>query len=147
MRALAVVGAVVFSLGLGCAEPAPLRTLTSADVSDIPPGDATGTELSGTYLLVQSALTGCRCRVGLCDLRVSTGATLTVLQQDGALTATDSAGNSSHGGVDASGTFVYGGVSTFDSANASGEELGIVHGFFTSSNGDRRKCSSTLRRR
>ena len=135
MRGRAILGAVVFSLGLGCGEPVPLRTLTSADVSDIPPGNATGTELSGTYLLVQSSLTGCRCRVGRCDFRVGTGATLTVLQQDGALTVTDSAGNSSHGGVDAIGTFVYGGVSSLDSANASGEELGIVHGVFTMSNG------------
>jgi hypothetical protein len=60
---------------------------------------------------------------------------LTILQQDGALTVTDSSGNSSYGGVNADDTFVYGGVAPFNSASASGAELGIVHGRFTVSNG------------
>ena len=136
MKGFVLFGAAALSIGLGCGgESVPLRTLSQADVSDIPPGNATGAELSGMYLLVESALTGCRCRVGVCDLRTGTGGTLTVLQQDGALTVTDSAGNSSYGGVNASGTFAYGGGAPFNSAHASGGELAIVHGLFTVSNG------------
>jgi hypothetical protein len=136
MKGLVFLGAAALSLGLGCGgEPVALRTLSQADVSDIPLGNATGTELSGTYLLVESTLTGCRCRVGICDLHAGTGVSLTVLQQDGALTVTDSLGNPSYGGVNANDTFVYGGVAPFDSANASGVELGIVHGLFAVSNG------------
>ncbi len=131
MRGLVLVGAAVLSIGAGCGEPTALRTLTEADVSDIPAGNASGTEMSGTYLLVQSTLTGCRCRVGVCDLHVGTGVTLTVVQQDGALTVTDFSGNSSHGGVNVNYTFVYGGTSPL----TSGESFAIEHGLFTVSSG------------
>jgi hypothetical protein len=128
-------GVAALSVGLGCGEPVALRTLTQADVSDIPPGDATGTEVSGTYLLTQSTLTGCRCRVGVCDLHAGTGVTLTVLQQDGALTITDSSGNASHGGINDTLAYVCGGVSPFNASGSSGESYGIQHGLFTVSGG------------
>jgi hypothetical protein len=61
--------------------------------------------------------------------------TSTVLQQDGSLTITDFAGNSSHGGVNGNYTYVCGGASSFNSTASAGETYGIDHGLFTVSAG------------
>lgn len=84
----------------------PPRTLTTADVTGMPAGDATGTTFSGTYVVMASAFDGCRCRSGSCaTFSPVTGGLTTVVQDGGMLTIQ---GNC-FGGVNADGAFWCGG--------------------------------------
>jgi hypothetical protein len=112
------------------------KTVTATDVTGIPAGDATGTTLSGTYLLASAAIEDCTCRVGSCAMiHAETGTTLMVVQQDGALTVTDSNGNVSTGGVKLDDTFTCGGVETIPSAEGQGEIYALLDGTFQLSAG------------
>ena len=116
MRRFAVVGtALLWAAAIGCgggggySAPA----LTASDVSNIPPGTAVGTALSGVYLVTGSALTGCYCRSGSCAEFTPTqiGTTLDVTQQDGTLsiiTLADGTQTPVVGGVDANDSFSVG---------------------------------------
>lgn len=102
--ALSMVVAVV-----GCGGST--RTLTAMDVSNIPPGTAVGTELSGSYLVVSSSIDDCNCRAGSCsEFHGQPGATETMVQQDGALSIVDSG--------DSTGATALGGVNADDSFSA-----------------------------
>jgi hypothetical protein len=124
-RSARTAAAAALLAGVGCGGGEPTRTLTAADVANQPSGSATGSEFSGDYLVVSSNLTGCSCRVGSCaTLQGKVGALLTFAQQDGVLTVTDQDGNAAAGGIDANGTFWYGGAGQSTTATA----YSIAHG-------------------
>ena len=113
MKLLFVAGAFFATVVVvGCGGST--RTLTATDVANIPPGSAVGTTLSGSYLVVSGSIDDCDCRVGSCSqYHVEIGVTYTVVEQDGALTITDSGdttGTPLLGGVDADDSFTVGGV-------------------------------------
>lgn len=61
-------------------------TLTGADVSNLPPGNAVGTSFSGTYLLKDGKIAACECRVNECSRwSVSRGDTFTFTETNGSL--------------------------------------------------------------
>ena len=61
-------------------------TLTGTDVTNLPPGNATGTAFSGKYLLKDGKITECECRVNECSKwNVSRGDTFTFTETDGSL--------------------------------------------------------------
>jgi hypothetical protein len=95
-----VLASFVAGCGLVGSDGEAARTITRADVFDLPPGDAVGSTFSGSYVVVAGAVQDCRCRQGRCDVSPGLGAIIVVVQQDGALTF----GNST-GGVDEDGRF------------------------------------------
>jgi hypothetical protein len=102
----------------------------------MPPGDATGTALSGTYLITSAAIEGCDCRVGSCGFfHSSTGGTLIAAQQDGSLTITSSTGGALTGGVNADDTFSVGGPSPVPYSVGQGEVYTLQTGTFEVSGG------------
>ena len=105
-----VVACLGLALVAGC-DDTHLRTLTPADVTGLPSGDAIGTGYSGGYISTKISLLGCSCRTaGSCATAKTTfdGATITLMatQVDGALTLDVPC----TGGVDANGRFSCGGV-------------------------------------
>ena len=130
--------ALIWILGLivsGCGGPS-AKTITAKDVNGIPAGDATGTALSGSYLLASAAIEDCTCRVGSCAMiHAQTGTTLMVVQQAGALTVTDSNGNVSTGGVKLDDTFTCGGEAVIPSAEGQGQIYAVMDGTFQLSGG------------
>jgi hypothetical protein len=138
MRSLVVAGALLVSVVFaGCGGST--RTLTPADVSDVPPGNAVGTNLSGAYLVVSSSIDDCDCRVGSCSqFHVQIGVTYTVVQQDGALSITDSGdttGTPLLGGVYADNHYSVGGVAVVPSYIGQGVLYAIEEGMFTVAGG------------
>lgn len=127
-----VVVAALAVLGSGCGGGgAPTKTLTTTDVSNVPPGDASGTTLSGTYLITSSTIEGCDCRAGSCGFfHGQSGGTVTVAQQDGSLTLTPSTGGPTTGGVDADDTFSAGGSSPIPYTVGMGEDYVLEAGTF-----------------
>src|SRR5262245_55537641 len=116
-------------LGQTCTPPAAAPTetcMTSDEITNIPPGDATGTGLSGDYVAVSSTLASCaECAqnacTGICDSAeavVPEGAVLRVTQSDGTLTF-GTGDEVATGGVNADGTFRTG--ITLASRNSAGE--------------------------
>lgn len=129
-----VLGGLLAGVALGCGPTA--RTLTAQDVSNVAPGDATGTALSGTYLNTSASIDDCECRTGSCStFRAQTGDTLTVVQTDGALMATDSQGNVLTGGVDANDDFSCGGASMIPYLAGQGSLYTLMTGTFDVSGG------------
>ena len=126
---------MVISVGCGGST----RTLTPTDVSDIPPGSAVGTNLSGLYLVVSSSIDDCDCRVGSCSgFHVQIGVTYTIVQQDGALSITDSGdttGTPLVGGVYADNHYSVGGVATVPSYVGQGVIYALEEGSFSVSGG------------
>ena len=138
MRSLVVAGALLVAVVFaGCGGST--RTLTATDVSNIPPGSAVGTDLSGTYLVVGGSIDDCDCRVGSCSqFHVQIGVTYTVVEQDGALSITDSGdttGTPLLGGVDADDHFSAGGVAQIPSYVGSGVIYAFESGKFNVSGG------------
>jgi hypothetical protein len=83
----AIVAASVLASCDGDGSSVPLRTLTSADVTGMPAGNATGTIFSGSYVVTTASLDGCSCRSGSCaTIRAVTGALTIVVQAGGMLT-------------------------------------------------------------
>ncbi|HET9956827.1 MAG TPA: hypothetical protein VFQ61_20165 [Polyangiaceae bacterium] len=81
----AVVAGLVLSMGCGGTDEPP-RTLSPADVTGLPAGDASGTSFTGAYMLTKSSVTECNCRVGPCSkLHGSQGDLFTLRQTGGAL--------------------------------------------------------------
>jgi hypothetical protein len=110
--------------------------LTAQDVSNVAPGNATGTELSGTYLLTSASLDDCECRAGPCSFFHSqAGDTLTIVQTDGTLTETDSSGIVLTGGADANYGYSLGGVSMIPYTAGQGTEYSLQTGTFDVSGG------------
>jgi hypothetical protein len=116
------------SLAGGCDEPH-LRTLTAADVTGLPPGDAVGTGFSGLYQSTNTRLLGCACRTAdTCSALATSlnggGASLsfTVTQSGGAI-AFDLPCT---GGVDADGRYKCGGMSQ----TAAGQSFSLLTGRF-----------------
>lgn len=110
------VGGLLLSVIVGCGEADEgevQETLTQADVENVPVGDAQGSALSGVYVLDESDMLGCRCRVGSCaDWFETSLATLRLTQADGAVTIHwlgQYDEMTYHGGVDGDGSFVVGG--------------------------------------
>jgi len=87
------------------------RTVTRADVTNLPPGNATGSTYSGVYVLSDGVISACDCRKGSCSqVRVAKGDTFTLTQTDGALHVTlRSAANTTDqlydGGINRGGDF------------------------------------------
>jgi hypothetical protein len=129
MRAWLVV-LVVASTGCDGSDP---RRLTKDDVTGIPPGDATGTGLSGYYGTTEARLEGCRCRVGSCSsLVVTPGDLAHAVQTDGVLEMiAEPSGAVAKGGVNADGTFRMGYVRE-DVGNV---QYALMNGRFMVSNG------------
>jgi hypothetical protein len=138
MRSLVVAGALLVTVvSAGCGGST--RTLTPTDVSNIPPGSAVGTDLSGSYLVVSGSIDDCDCRVGSCSqFHAEIGVTYTVVEQDGALSITDSGddtGTSLLGGVDADDHFSVGGVAQVPSYLGSGVMYALETGTFSVASG------------
>lgn len=75
-----------FSCGSADAPSSGPRTLTSADVTNLPPGSAIGETFSGLYAIEMSAATGCNCRVGSCsEWSADQAGSFALMQADGAL--------------------------------------------------------------
>lgn len=107
-RCLGVLVVVASGVGgLSCGSDPPLRTLTSADVNDVAPGNAVGTAFSGQFILDSSVVDGCRCRVGSCRaVNPIVGSHVVLVQNGPSLVITDSIGGpSAVGQVDADGSF------------------------------------------
>ncbi len=112
------VGIVVAAISLaGClggggggGEGEPLRTLTQADVVDLPAGTGTGTTYSGVYAIDTIIVTGCHCRRGSCGVDVRPGGMFWASQQDGMFTQEfeGAPGPVARGGIDADGTYTVG---------------------------------------
>ncbi len=133
---LGVGVACLAALVSGCGGGAPTKTLTATNVSGMPPGDANGTALSGTYLVTSSTIEGCDCRVGSCGFfRGSPGGTVTVTQQDGSLTFTAPGTQPAVGGVNADGTFSVGGAFSLPYSVGEGEDYTVDTGTFAVSGG------------
>jgi hypothetical protein len=138
MKSLVVAGALLVAVVLiGCGGST--RTLTATDVSNLPPGSAVGTALSGSYLVVSSSIDDCNCRVGSCsNVHAQVGVTYTVVQQDGALSITDSgdtAGTALVGGVQADDSFSVGGTGAIPSFLGQGVVYALQTGTFSISGG------------
>ena len=138
MRSLAVAWALLVAGALaGCGGST--RTLTATDVSNIPPGSAVGTDLSGTYLVGSSSIDDCDCRVGSCsEFHAEIGVTYTIVEQDGALSISDSGdttGTALLGGVDADNSFSAGGVAQVPSYLGQGVIYALEAGTFSVSGG------------
>jgi hypothetical protein len=90
--------------GVGCGGNE-LRTLSHADVTGLPAGNATGTTFSGQYLTTSNVVVACRCRAGSCAaLHGNVGATLSGIQMDGSFQLGAGA-QLAQGGIDSDGTF------------------------------------------
>ena len=138
MRSLIVAGALLVAVVFGgCGGST--RTLTATDVSNLPAGNAVGTNLSGAYLVVSSSLDDCDCRVGSCsEFHAQLGVTDTVVQQDGALSITDSADMTATalvGGVYADDRYSVGGMTVVPSSAGQGVLFALEEGMFTVSGG------------
>ncbi|HTB57160.1 MAG TPA: hypothetical protein VLC06_04775 [Polyangia bacterium] len=138
MKSLVVAGALLVAVVLvGCGGST--RTLTATDVSNIPPGSAVGTTLSGTYLVVSGSIDDCDCRVGSCsEFHAEIGVTYTIVEQDGALSITDSGddtGTPLLGGVDADDSFSAGGVAQVPAYLGQGVIYALEEGKFSVSGG------------
>lgn len=142
MRGFGIIGAtLLLAAAIGCgggSDSTP--ALNASDVSNIPPGSAVGTALSGAYLVTSSALTGCDCRVGSCGQITPTpiGATFEVTQQDGTLSmvvSTDTTPTPSVGGVDADNSFSVGQVAQVPADLGQGAAYELVHGQFNVASG------------
>jgi hypothetical protein len=138
MKSLVVAGALLVAVVLvGCGGST--RTLTATDVSNIPPGSAVGTTLSGTYLVVSGSIDDCDCRVGSCsEFHAEIGVTYTIVEQDGALSITDSGddtGTPLLGGVDADDSFSAGGVAQVPTYLGQGVIYALEEGKFSVSGG------------
>jgi hypothetical protein len=117
--------AVALALLASCgADGPPPRTLTTADVAGMPPGSATGSTFSGTYVVTAAALDACVCRTGSCaTFHGMTGGVTVAVETDGKLTLnTDCVG-----GVDADGTFWCGGTTSVPE----NLQIGVNNGKFT----------------
>jgi hypothetical protein len=105
-----VVGGLVSS---GCGDGA-LRTLSEADVTGIPPGNASGALFSGRYALTRAWKEACRCRSGSCaEVTIDPDAgILTLVQDDGMFTSsTDTQpGVTCDGAINSDGSFICGQV-------------------------------------
>jgi hypothetical protein len=133
---LGIVVAFLTAVGSGCGGGAPTKTLTATNVSNMPPGNATGTALSGTYLITSATIAGCDCRVGSCDFfHGAAGGTVIVTQQDGSLTFTASGTEPAAGGVNADDTFSVGGSSPLPDSVGQGEDATLNTGTFEVSGG------------
>jgi hypothetical protein len=134
-----MVGATVVLLVLGCGEsapPPPTMTLSANTVGDLPAGTATGTSLSGSYLLTNGRIENCVCRAGSCSMiKAMPGTVSTVVQQDGALTITDSNGNPITGGVNVDDTYTCGGWASVDQDTGYGWIYALEEGQFDLSAG------------
>lgn len=138
MRSLVVAGALLVAVVFaGCGGST--RTLTATDVSNIPPGSAVGTDLSGSYLVVAAAIDDCDCRAGSCSqIHAEVGVTYTIVERDGALSVTDSGdttGTPLLGGVDADNSFSVGGTAQIPSSVGQGSIYAMETGTFTVSGG------------
>jgi hypothetical protein len=138
MRSLAVAGALLVAVVFaGCGGST--RTLTATDVSNIPTGSALGTALSGLYLVVSSAIDDCNCRTGSCsEIHAQVGVTDTIVEQDGALSITDSGDNTGtplSGGVDANDSFSVGGTAQVPASTGQGVIYAMETGTFSVSGG------------
>ena len=128
---LGIGAASLAAFGSGCGGGTPTKTLTATNVSNVPPGNANGTALSGNYLITSSTIEGCDCRVGSCGFFHGTpGGTMTVTQQDGSLTFTDSGAGEAAGGVNADDTFTAGGSSPIPDSSGQGEVYTLETGTF-----------------
>lgn len=135
-RRACLLGALALVLGCGSST----RTLSSADVSNLPPGTASGTEFSGTYLETSATLEGCDCRAGSCALihAGTPGVTFTVVQQDGMVTMSssgDTTGTPVVGSVNPDGSFSVGAVAQIPYAVGSGVIYELSQGHFNVSGG------------
>jgi hypothetical protein len=109
---LAVVAVGLAAVGCGGGASS-ARMITATDVSDIPPGNRSGSTLSGSYVVTSSSVVDCECRTGPCPpVAAPPGATLGVVEQDGTLQITGASGEVDTGGVDADNTFSCGGTSS-----------------------------------
>ena len=138
MRSLVVAGSLlVAAVFAGCGGST--RTLTATDVSNIPPGSAVGTDLSGSYLVGSATIDDCNCRTGSCSqIHAEVGVTYTVVEQDGALSITDSgdaSGTPLLGGVDADNSFSVGGTAHIPSYVGQGVVYVMETGTFSVSSG------------
>jgi len=138
VKPLVFAGVLLVSVGLvGCGGST--RTLTATDVSNIPPGSAVGTSLSGTYLVTSSSIDDCNCRVGSCSqFHAEIGVTYTIVEQDGALSITDSGdatGTPLLGGVDLDDSFSAGGVAQIPTYLGQGAVYALETGTFSVSGG------------
>jgi hypothetical protein len=141
MRGFALIGSTLLvATVIGCGGGGSTPALTASDVSNIPPGSAAGTALSGAYLVTSSAITGCNCRVGSCGQITPTpiGATFEVTQQGGTLSmvaSTDTTQTPAVGGVDADNSFSVGQVAQVPADLGQGAAYELVHGQFNVANG------------
>ena len=112
---------LLFACACGSAgEDAP-KTLTAADVNNLPAGDAVGSSFSGIYLIQErSRITGCHCRAGACDLYKGTLNSFDLTQTNGALHVLEHGqfNNSDfQGGINSDGTFRVGSMSVANTLN------------------------------
>jgi len=106
-------------------------TVNATDVSGIPAGDATGTSLSGTYLITSASIEACLCRVGSCAMiTAQTGGTLSFSQQGGGLSIIDQSGTVLTGGVNADLSYTCGGTATVPAGEGQGQVYGLQKGTF-----------------
>jgi hypothetical protein len=91
--------------GSGCGSGA--RRITAADITQVPPGTATGALFSGDYVVTGGAIEGCTCRLGSCStLHVNVGSITTAVETDGVLQfSSPTGGLGCTGGVDSDGSF------------------------------------------
>jgi hypothetical protein len=102
---LAALAVAVAATAAAC-DDIHLRTLTRADVSNLPAGTATGMVFSGQYIVTHNQVEACRCRVGSCtEIFGNVGLTLTATQTDGTLAIDSGTGAPAQGGVDSDGKF------------------------------------------
>lgn len=119
---------------LGCGGGSSAKMVTAADVQNIPPGNRTGTALSGDCVVTSTSVEDCRCRTGTCPIvSAPSGGTLVVFEQDGKLQITGASGELDTGGVNADNTFSVGGSSLVPYGQGTIDEL--VSGSFDVSNG------------
>lgn len=109
------VGVLLLAVMVGCGEADEgevQKTLARVDVENLPAGDAKGSTFSGIFIVDESDLLGCRCRVGSCaDWHEDDLATLRLTQTDGGLSIHwlgRYEETTYNGGVDADGSFEVG---------------------------------------
>jgi len=110
---IGVTWALLSSGTWACGGEARPPTLTNQDVTNLPPGDATVTTFSGTYVVQSASIVACYCRTGSCStFQAQTGGMVTYVQQAGQLSQVDTNGATvATGGVDQDGKFWLGGTS------------------------------------
>jgi len=137
MKNLIGIVVVVLAVAVGCGGST--RTLTATDVSNIPAGNAVGTSLSGSYLVVGASIDDCNCRTGSCsNVHAEIGVTYSIVQQDGALSLLDSGdvtGTPLLGSVDADDKFSVGGAAQIPSYAGQGVIYSLETGTFSVSGG------------